>query len=54
MTVSGLGKGEEVVRREPEVGGDARCCVKVATRRLVEEQIAVVVILESGKKDDAM
>ena len=28
--------------------------MKVATRRLVEEQIAVVVVLESGKKDDAM
>ena len=27
--------------------------MKVATRRLLEEQIAVVV-LESGKKDDAM
>ena len=48
--MSGLGKGEEVVRREPEVGCDARCCVKLATRRLPEEQIAVVVVLESGKK----
>ena len=28
--------------------------MKVATRRLLEEQIAVVVVLESGKKDDAM
>ena len=42
------------MRREPEVGLDARCCVKVATRRLLEEQLAVVEILESGKKDDAM
>ena len=32
----------------------ARCCVRVTTRRLLEEQIAVVVVLESGKKDDAM
>ena len=28
--------------------------MKVATRRLLEEQIAVVVVLKSGKKDDAM
>ena len=28
--------------------------MKVAPRRLLEEQIAVVVVLESGKKDDAM
>ena len=28
--------------------------MNVATRRLLEEQIAVVVVLESGKKDDAM
>ena len=28
--------------------------MKVATRRLLEEQIAVVVVPESGKKDDAM
>ena len=28
--------------------------MKVATRRLLKEQIAVVVVLESGKKDDAM
>ena len=28
--------------------------MKVDTRRLLEEQIAVVVVLESGKKDDAM
>ena len=28
--------------------------MKVATRKLLEEQIAVVVVLESGKKDDAM
>ena len=28
--------------------------MKVATRRLLEEQIAVDVVLESGKKDDAM
>ena len=52
--MSGLGKGEEVMRREPEVGRDSRCCVKVATRRLLEEQTAVVVVLESGKKDNAM
>ena len=26
----------------------------VATKRLLEEQIAVVVVLESGKKNDAM
>ena len=51
--MSGLGRGEEVVRRGAEVGRDARCCVKVATRRLLEEQIAVVV-LERGKKNDAM
>ena len=28
--------------------------MRVMTRRLLEEQIAVVVVLESGKKDDAM
>ena len=28
--------------------------MKVATRRLPEEQITVVVVLESDKKDDAM
>ena len=28
--------------------------MRVVTRRLLEEQIAVVVVLESGKKDDAM
>ena len=28
--------------------------MKVATRRLLEEQTAVLVVLESGKKDDAM
>ena len=28
--------------------------MKVVTKRLLEEQIAVVVVLESGKKDDAM
>ena len=28
--------------------------MKVATRRLLEEHIAVVVVLESVKKDDAM
>ena len=28
--------------------------MKVATRRLLEEQISVVVVFESGKKDDAM
>ena len=29
-------------------------CESVATKRLLGEQIAVVVVLESGKKDDAM
>ena len=28
--------------------------MKVSIRRLLEEQIAVVVVPESGKKDDAM
>ena len=28
--------------------------MKVATSRLLEEKIAVVIVLESGKKDDAM
>ena len=28
--------------------------MKVATKRLLEEQIAVVVVHESGKNDDAM
>ena len=28
--------------------------MKVAIRRLLEDQIAVVVVLESGKKNDAM
>ena len=28
--------------------------MKMATRRLLEEHIAVVIVLESGKKDDAM
>ena len=28
--------------------------MKVVTSRLLEEQIAVVVVLESGKKDDDM
>ena len=28
--------------------------MKVATRRLLEEQTAVVIVLESGEKDDAM
>ena len=32
----------------------ARCCVKVATRRLLIEQLVVVAILGSGKKSDAM
>ena len=54
MTASGLGKGEEVVRREPEVGGNARCCVKVATRRLLGEQIAAVVVPGKGEKNDAI
>ena len=47
--MSGLGKGDEVVRREPEVGRDERCCVKVATRRLLEEQIAAVVVPRRGE-----
>ena len=51
--MSGLGRGEEVVKRGAEVGRDARCCVKVATRRLLEEQIAAVV-LGRGEKNDAM
>ena len=54
VTMSGLGRGEEVVRRGAEVGWDARCCVKVATRRLLEELIAAVVVLERGEKNDAM
>ena len=54
VTVSGLGRGEEVVRRGAEVGWDARCCVKVATRRLLEEQTAVVIVPVSGERSDAM
>ena len=42
------------MRRGAEVGCDARCCVKVATRRLLEVQLVVVAILWSGKKSDAM
>ena len=49
-----LGNGVEVVRRGSEGERGARCCVRVITRRLLEEQIAVVVVLESGKKNDAM
>ena len=52
--MSGLGRGEEVVRRRVEVGYDARCFVKVATRRLLEERTAVVVVPGSGEKSDAM
>ena len=52
--MSGLGKGEEVVRREPEVGWDARCCVNGATRSLLEEQIAAVAVPGRGEKNDAM
>ena len=40
------------MRRSQE--GEQRCCVKVATRRLFEEQIAAVVVLERGEKNDAM
>ena len=42
------------MRRGAEGGGDARCCVKAATRRLLDEQILVVAVLGSGKKSDAM
>ena len=42
------------MRKGAEVGRDARCCVKEATRRLLEEQLVVVAVLESGKKSDAM
>ena len=54
VTMSGLDKGEKVVRREPEVGWGARCCVKVATKRLLEEQIAAVAVPGRGEKSDAM
>ena len=54
MTISRLGKGEKVVRRKPEVGRGARCCVKVATKRLLEDQIAAVVVPGRGEKSDAM
>ena len=54
VTVSGLGKGEKVVRRGAEVGRDARCCVKVAISRLLEEQIAAVVVVGRGEKNDGM
>ena len=53
VRASGLGRDEEVVRRGAEVGWDARCCVKAATRRLLEEQLVVVAILWNGKKSDA-
>ena len=49
-----LGNGVEVVRRESEGEWGARCCVRVTTRRLLEEQMAVVVAADSGTKDDAM
>ena len=52
--MSGLGKGEKVVRREPEVGLGARCCVKVATKSFLEEQIAAVVVPGRGEKSDDM
>ena len=42
------------MRRGAEGGRDARCCVKAATRRLLEEQIVVVAVLGSGKKSDDM
>ena len=45
-----LGKGEKVVRREPELGCGAMCCVKVATKRLLEEQIEAVVVPGRGEK----
>ena len=35
-------------------GVDARCCVKTATRRLLEEQIVDVAALGRGKKSDAI
>ena len=54
VTVSGLSRGEEVVRRGAEVGWDARCCVKVATIRLLKEQIAAVFVLWRGEKNEAM
>ena len=37
-----------------EVGRVASCCVKLATRRLLEEQIAVAVVLMSGERSYAM
>ena len=52
--MSGLGRGEEVVKRGVEVGRGTRCCVKVATRGLHEEQTAVVVVPGSGEKSDAI
>ena len=52
--VKRLGKGVEVVRRGGEGEWGARCCVRVMTRRLLEEQIAVVIVLERGEKNDAM
>ena len=52
--VKKLGKGVEVVRRGGEGEWGARYCVRVMTRRLLEEQIAVVVVLERGEKNDAM
>ena len=41
----GLGKGEEVVRRVPEVGWDSRCCVKVATIIVKVATIIVIIII---------
>ena len=42
------------MRRGGEGEGGARWCVRVTTRRLLEEQMAVVVAADSGMKDDAM
>ena len=44
----------EVVRRGGEGESGARCCVRVMTRRLLEKQMVVVVVFDSGLKDDAM
>ena len=53
VTMSGFGRGEVVMRRGSGVWWNARCCVNVAARRLLEEQIAVVVVPERGEKNDA-
>ena len=57
--VKRLGNGVEVVRRggEGELGeGElgARYCMRVMTRRLLKEQMAVVIAFDSDTKDDAM